>query len=249
MSTPSLVMLHGWGVNGAVFSSLTPFLDGIALSVVDLPGFGDAAAEPGHDHIDSLAQAVAERVPEDAIWLGWSLGGLVATQAALKGYGRPRGLVTVASSPAFVADANWPGIKPMVLKQFAGALQGDIQQVIDRFLAIQAMGAPSAKADIKLLREQVAERPLPNIDALAGGLQILADTDLRGELANITLPFLRLYGRLDALVPAKQVPLVDKLAPQSQSLVVDHSSHAPFISHPQQTAASIRHFIEGLEKA
>lgn len=171
MSAPTLVMLHGWGVNGAVFSSLLPYLEGLDIRVVNLPGFGDAAAEPAHDHIDGLARALADKVPQDAVWLGWSLGGLAATQAAIKGYGRPRALITLASSPAFVADAHWPGIKPMVLKQFAGALDGDLQQVIDRFLAIQAMGAPSAKADIKVLREKVAQRALPSLAALAGGLK------------------------------------------------------------------------------
>lgn len=246
MSAPTLVMLHGWGVNGAVFSSLLPYLEGLDIRVVDLPGFGDAAAEPAHDHIDGLARALADKVPQDAVWLGWSLGGLAATQAAIKGYGRPRALITLASSPAFVADAHWPGIKPMVLKQFAGALDGDLQQVIDRFLAIQAMGAPSAKADIKVLREKVAQRALPSLAALAGGLKILDNTDLRPELASLGLPFLRLYGRLDALVPVKQAPLVDELAPASSSHVFEHASHAPFISHPQETAQVLRDFVATL---
>lgn len=247
MSAPTLVMLHGWGVNGAVFSSLLPHLEGLDIRVVDLPGFGDAANEPAHREIDGLARALADKVPEDAVWLGWSLGGLAATQAAIKGYGRPRGLITLASSPSFVAEEHWPGIKPLVLKQFAGALAGDLQQVIDRFLAIQAMGAPSAKADIKLLREKVAERPLPSLEALAGGLAILDNTDLRGELAALRLPFLRLYGRLDALVPVKQAELVDALAPSSRHQVFEHSSHAPFISHPEETAAAVRAFIGQFE--
>ncbi|WKE65873.1 pimeloyl-ACP methyl ester esterase BioH [Gallaecimonas kandeliae] len=246
MSAPTLVMLHGWGVNGAVFSSLLPHLQGLDLRVVDLPGFGDAAHEPAHDQIDALARAVAAKVPDGAVWLGWSLGGLVATQAALEGHGNPRALITLASSPAFLADSGWPGIKPLVLAQFADALDGDIGVVIDRFLAIQAMGAPSAKADIKALRQRVVERPLPSHAALAGGLKILEETDLRGRLEEVEQPFLRLYGRLDALVPGKQQPLVDALAPQSQSLVFEHASHAPFISHPQETAKAIRDFVTGL---
>jgi pimeloyl-[acyl-carrier protein] methyl ester esterase len=43
-----------------------------------------------------------------AIWLGWSLGGLVASQIALPHPERVQALVT-ASSPCFSAQEEWPG--------------------------------------------------------------------------------------------------------------------------------------------
>ena len=46
------------------------------------------------------------------------------------------------------------------------------------------------------------------------------------------MPFLRLYGRLDGLVPRKIVPLLDDLWPESESILFDKAAHAPFVSHP-----------------
>ena len=46
------------------------------------------------------------------------------------------------------------------------------------------------------------------------------------------MPFLRLYGYLDGLVPRKVVPMLDKLWPHSESYIFAKAAHAPFISHP-----------------
>lgn len=56
-----------------------------------------------------MAEAVLQQAPDKAIWLGWSLGGLVASQIALTHPERVQALVTVASSPCFSARDEWPG--------------------------------------------------------------------------------------------------------------------------------------------
>jgi pimeloyl-[acyl-carrier protein] methyl ester esterase len=53
---------------------------------------------------------------------------------------------------------------------------------------------------------------------LNGGLEILKTEDLREALSGL-IPFLRLYGRLDGLVPRKIVATLDARWPQSQSLI------------------------------
>lgn len=73
---------------------------------------------------------------------------------------------------------------------------------------------------------------MPSAEALNGGLEILRTVDLRQALVGLPMPFLRLYGRLDGLVPRKIVPLLDKLWPESESILFDKAAHAPFVSHP-----------------
>ncbi len=58
-----------------------------------------------------MAEAVLQQAPDKAIWLGWSLGGLVASQIVLTHPERVQALVTVASSPCFSARDEWPGDK------------------------------------------------------------------------------------------------------------------------------------------
>ena len=227
-----LVLLHGWGLNAGVWDCITPQLAShFTLHVVDLPGYGRSSGF-GALSLEEMAQQVLKKAPEQAIWLGWSLGGLVASQIALQHPQRVLALVTVASSPSFSAHDDWPGIKPEVLSGFQQQLSDDFQRTVERFLALQTMGTESARQDARALKSTVLSLPMPSIEALNGGLEILKTADLRQPLAALPMPFLRLYGRLDGLVPRKIVPLLDAMWEQSESIVFDKAAHAPFISHP-----------------
>lgn len=240
-----LVLLHGWGMNGAVWHGIAQQLAAhYRLHLVDLPGFGNSPLHEGSEYtLPWLAEQVATVLPEKCHLLGWSLGGLVASQLALTRPERLHSLITVASSPCFMAREDWPGIAPKVLAGFNQMLAGDFMQTIERFLAIQAMGSEHARNDIRQLRHWLAERPAPQLAALEAGLGLLADVDLRDELVGLDLPWLRIYGRLDSLVPKAAIPLLDERYPESRSLVLEKASHAPFISHPEPFITLLRQFI------
>ncbi|MFB0769148.1 pimeloyl-ACP methyl ester esterase BioH [Aeromonas salmonicida] len=242
---PDLVLLHGWGMNGAVWHGIAQQLAAhYRLHLVDLPGFGNSPLREGSDYnLPWLAEQIATVLPQKCHLLGWSLGGLVASQLALTQPERLHSLITVASSPCFMARDEWPGIAPKVLTGFNQMLAGDFRQTIERFLAIQAMGSEHARDDIRQLRHWLAERPAPQFAALEAGLGLLADVDLRDELLQLSLPWLRVYGRLDSLVPKASIALLDERYLASHSVVLEKASHAPFISHPQQFVEIVRHFV------
>ena len=234
-----LVLLHGWGLNAKVWDCITPQLAShFTLHLVDLPGYGRSGGF-GAMSLEEMAQRVLENAPERAIWLGWSLGGLVASQVALSHPDRVQALVTVASSPCFSAHDSWPGIKPDVLSGFQQQLSEDFQRTVERFLALQTMGTETARQDARALKKTVLALPMPDVEVLNGGLEILKTVDLREPLCAVEMPFLRLYGYLDGLVPRKVVPMLDALWPQSESLVFAKAAHAPFISHPAEFCAAL----------
>lgn len=227
-----LVLLHGWGLNAEVWHCISEELSShFTLHLVDLPGFGRSQGF-GAMTLAEMAECVLAQAPEKAIWLGWSLGGLVASQVALTHPERVQALVTVASSPCFSARDAWPGIKPDVLAGFQQQLSEDFQRTVERFLALQTMGTETARQDARALKKTVLALPMPPVEVLNGGLEILKTVDLRESLTSLTVPFLRLYGYLDGLVPRKVVPLLDALWPESESLIFAKAAHAPFISHP-----------------
>jgi pimeloyl-[acyl-carrier protein] methyl ester esterase len=227
------VLLHGWGLNAQVWDCITAELSShFTLHLVDLPGYGRSRGF-GAQTLAQMAQCVLAQAPEKAIWLGWSLGGLVASQVALQAPERVSALVTVASSPCFSARDAWPGIKPEVLAGFQHQLSEDFQRTVERFLALQTMGSDTARQDARLLKSAVLSLDMPSTEVLNGGLEILKTVDLREELQNLSLPFLRLYGHLDGLVPRKIVPLLDEMWPASESIIFPKAAHAPFVSHPQ----------------
>ena len=237
-----LLLIHGWGMNGAVWQQVLPLLaQHYRVHVVDLPGYGHSTHLPAAD-VDEMARMLLDQAPQQATWLGWSLGGLVATTAALQAPERVAQLVTVASSPRFAAEKTWRGIKPEVLDDFRTQLDDDFRATIERFMALQAMGSRTARQDIRQLKEAVLSRPEPKPAALALGLDMLAQIDLRPQLATISQPWLRLYGRLDGLVPAKVARELEKLVPQSKQHVFASASHAPFISHPDEFIDTLKAF-------
>lgn len=225
-----IVLIHGWGMNGAVWQqTVTELSKHYRVHVVDLPGFGHSH-QSSFINMDDLAQQVLASAPQHATWIGWSLGGLLATHIALNHPLRVTKLITVASSPKFAAERSWRGIQPNVLSAFTEQLVEDFQLTIERFMALQAIGSPSARQDVKQLKKAVLSRPTPNPDALLAGLKLLADIDYRAELERLTIPVLRLYGRLDGLVPIKVASDVERLMPHSDQYVFSDSSHAPFMT-------------------
>ena len=233
-----VVFLHGWGVNSAVFHPLQAALSEYRVHYVDLPGFGES--EANENDIKAWSDVLAQALPENAIWLGWSLGGLVATQIAISHPQSVKALITVASSPCFMAQEHqqWPGIAPKVLAQFSEQLKVNLAKTIERFLAIQAMGSDTAKADILAIKRLVLARSLPSQIVLDQGLTMLRDVDLRPKLHKITQPWLRVWGKCDNLVPNKIVELLPQ-ATSIQDVIHNKASHAPFISHPSEFLAEL----------
>ena len=241
-----LVLLHGWGLNSGVWEPVSHKLQTFCrVTMIDLPGFGRNAENMPDDYLlDEVVDLVNEAIPDDAVLLGWSLGGLVAQRLALRYPQKVSKLVLVASSPKFQAESDWPGIKPQVLQVFEQQLERDFSKTLDRFLAIQAMGSPSSKHDIKTIRHHVQQFPIPDERALRAGLKLLAEVDLRTFISESTIPTLRMYGRLDSLVPHKAVINIQQLDPNSECYTFAHASHAPFISHTEEFLTRLTSFIE-----
>lgn len=229
---PTLVLLHGWGMNQGVWRSVvSQFEHKVQLLTPDLPGFGLHQQYPVPYQLDAIVELLAVQIPDNSYLCGWSLGGLLATAIAKRFPHKVRQLGLVAASPCFVACAQWPGMAEQVLQQFAQALSNNLTQTIERFLAIQAMGSSSAREDIKMLRQAIMAYPAAQPEAVVGALQLLK-LDLRAEFSALTQPVSGIFGRLDALVPADVVKPLQLLNRNARLTVVEHASHAPFISHP-----------------
>src|SRR6185312_877253 len=157
-----LVLLHGWAMHGGVLAPLVDALaDRCTMHVVDLPGHGwsrdcGLPLEPS-----ACAAAIAQATPP-ALWLGWSLGGLIALTAALEQPQQVRGLAMLCATPRFVRDDSWPwGSDATLVHQLALDLETDYHATIDRFLALEAMGSADPRAELRRLREIAFARGEP----------------------------------------------------------------------------------------
>ena len=246
-SGPALALIHGWAMHGGLFAPLVERLaDDYTLYLIDLPGHGYARDDDTPLDPAPLAAELVARVP-DAVWLGWSLGGQFALRAALDHPRRVRGLVMIASSPRFVTGEDWPhGVSPSLFRDFGEALQRDFRGTLEGFLALEALGSPSAQDELRKLRSQAFERGEPAEHALQEGLRLLDTIDVRAELPRLAVPSLWISGRRDRLVPAGAMPAAAALAPGGRSVVLDRAGHAPFLSAAEQVAQLVDEFAAAL---
>jgi pimeloyl-[acyl-carrier protein] methyl ester esterase len=230
-----LVFLHGWGVNSGVWQPLIEILkDDFCITTIDLPGYGlNYQQFPTPYDLQNIANTVAEYLPPDCILIGWSLGGLVAQKIAATYPEKLKQLVLICSSPKFSKSVDWPGIEPKVLHFFSQQLDLDSSKTLERFLAIQAMGSVNARQDVKIIKQAVQQYSLPSPVALAAGLDMLKNIDLREQFETLSIPCQVFLGRLDTLVPGNIASVMQQLNPKVIIDVISDASHAPFISNTE----------------
>jgi pimeloyl-[acyl-carrier protein] methyl ester esterase len=242
---PDLVLVHGWAMHGGIFAPLSEILQRhFTLHVVDLPGTGFSRDETIDADLSRVANALLDEVPR-AVWIGWSLGGLVALTAALQRPDRVRGVVEMASSPRFLIDADWPGVSAKTFEQFEAGLRDDYRVVVERFLALEVLGSPDPQTELRELRAHVFERGEPSLDALTTGMRWLEAADVRAQLPQLAMPSLWIAGRRDRLVPPEAMRRAANLAAHGRFVEVP-SGHAPFIGHAPTVARAVIEFVAAL---
>lgn len=247
-SATPLVLLHGWGMHSQVWDCIMPaLLSHRAVMVIDLPGMGRSPLPGGDYTLDFLVEQVAKVAPPQAVWLGWSMGGMVAARLAQRFPARVEALITVATNPRFVADASWPhAVPPAVLTQFRALFAEDWQGTLIRFLALQCKDSATMKDDIRSLKDMVFHHGLPATKALRCGLEILQDADLREAFQQLTVPVLHVLGANDNLIPVQVQHDLQSLQPHARIAVIDQVAHLPFLSAPDTFVTTVLDFIRDL---
>jgi pimeloyl-[acyl-carrier protein] methyl ester esterase len=240
-----LVMIHGWAMHGGIFAPLIEALtEHCTMYVVDLPGHGYSRHCGLPLDPSTCARAIAEATPP-AAWLGWSLGGLVALSAALDVPQHVRGLAMLCATPRFVVAEDWPyGRDASLVQQLAIDLETDYHATIERFLALEVMGSPDPRGDLRRLRAEVFSRGEPDMRVLQEGIRILDQTDLRAGLPQLnTRQSWWSAGRLDRLVHPNAMQASAAMC-DGVCHVIAHAGHAPFLSHPDAVAQTLLPWLE-----
>jgi len=240
---PALVLLHGWGVNSAIWQTIVaPLSEHFTLYLVDLPGFGNSDPLETYS-LQSICAAILKVVPEPAVWCGWSLGGVIATYGAINYPQQVSKLIQVSSSVKFVADEQWIGVDASVFNNFLQGLETNPQKTLTRFIALQAMGCDSARQDSNTLKKLLTGTAPAQQEALIAGLKLLAESDLRTSFSTIRQPCLSLFGQFDSLVPLQALQDMKALLPHMELQLFEKSSHAPFVSESELFCKQVINFI------
>jgi pimeloyl-[acyl-carrier protein] methyl ester esterase len=267
-----LVMLHGWGMHGGIWSDTVEELaSDFQVHNVDLPGHGQStlpspasgrgvggegsvgqplslalslSRERGLDWLDNIVDELSSSFSEPINLCGWSLGGIIALRWAAREPEKVQRLILVSSTPCFATRADWAfGMPQETLAQFASDLEKNHAATLRRFLALQVRGSEGERELLATLREKLFSRGEPHLEALRGGLAILRDADLRSALPQIKQPTLVIAGERDKLTPPEASHYLAQSLPHARAVVINGAAHAPFLSHTEIFIEHVKSFL------
>jgi len=242
-SGQSIVLLHGWGFHGGLWNTLAQRLCGdFRVLRPDLPGHGRSGLLEDGDRLDNVVDALSRRINGPAIWVGWSLGALIAMRMAIRHPEQVSGLVSIAGTPSFVTRRRWHhGIRRELLERFGDELTHDWQMTLRRFLALQGRGCD--KSLLRQVRAMTMAR-MPSPQGLRAALELLRISDLRYSVQDIDCPVLAINGADDHLVPLAGTKVWTRPLRDARMLVFKDAAHAPFLSHPREVEQALRGFAD-----
>jgi pimeloyl-ACP methyl ester esterase len=186
-------------------------------------------------HFEDSARGLLTALPAGVTLCGWSLGALLALQAALLAPNRIARLLLVGATPRFTQRSDWAhGQPPALLDTFQAALAEHPQSTLQRFIALLNQGDRQARAIGRALLSRLPENKLPDGAALRDGLDFLREIDLRQHIPSLQTPTLLIHGERDPLMPLAAARWLAEYLPQSRLEIFTEAAHAPFLNDTQR---------------
>jgi pimeloyl-ACP methyl ester carboxylesterase len=250
-----LVLVHGLGGIIENWCALAPALsERHRVLVPDLPGHGRSALLPEARSIDPLSDAAlgvadAEGI-RDAVWIGHSLGGVVALRAAVLRPDVVRGVVLAAAAGIGSASRTARVTLTVLGAARPGRLIAPFRHAwahsrIGRRVAFGWWGA----ADPDALEPGVAEAfllgPSLHTDTRQAARALLV-SDPRAELDRVSCPCLCLWGASDNWVgPEDGMEYARRLGAPLRTIA--GCGHLLIGERPDACLAAIEEFVESLD--
>jgi pimeloyl-[acyl-carrier protein] methyl ester esterase len=242
-------MLPGWTMHSGIWGGVVDALaTEFRVNLVDLPGHGlNRHIELSRD-LSSVAALILSEVPP-ATWIGWSLGGLIAMQAALAQPQKVKKLVLVAATPSFSRRPGWEyGVGAVAQQAFTDGLENDFEETVNQF-RLQTFGANYLRESLRRLGGTDFTQQLPANATMQAGLHLLYSNNLLPELPGCKTPTLFLGGSRDRTIRPDSYEQAAALMPDASACIIPGAGHALFISHEDRFLEVIRGFLRGEQAA
>lgn len=241
---PRLLLISGWAHDASAMEDLGHFLENTAdvssVSTGDLWG-----ANPATGPLSSYAQNLVRMIESKAgrpFVAAWSLGGMIALEAACARPDLFAGLILISSTPKFCAGEGWAaGAQPSALRAMIQGFKRDAQNTLRTFFKNTAL--PSGE-NSSAIQARIARAGAMNPLELSAGLEYLYETDLRNKASRVNIPALILHGRQDAIVPAEAGIALKNILPVSGIRVHDNYGHGLPWQNSRAIAEDMMGFLE-----
>ena len=249
---PAIVFLHGWSLGKEAFSLQARELsDRYRVIAPDMRGHGDSSPFGKDDDIGTLARDLEQLLVEldlsNTILVGWSMGALVAWEAAQgPEHGRIGGIVTIDMVPKVLNGGGWMyGLR-------AGThlydIDIDLRKMRGDWRAFTRAYVPKVfardKADerddlITSMIEQVRDN---DVDSMMSLWIALVEADYIEAVQQLDIPTLITYGRHSQIYTGAAAQWMDEHIPNSRRIEFGDSGHAPHLEEPDRFNKGARRF-------
>ena len=244
----TVALLHGVGGGRSIWSDAVSGTarrladEGCTVIALDLPGYGDSPL-PSTLTIAGMAEAARDTLRAlgllPAVWLGHSMGGMVALELAALDPAAVKGLVLACTSPAFgKADGDWQ--QGFLRERLAPLDAGQGMPALAPRL-VAGMVAASAPADAAGRAASVMAR-VPEATYRAA-LQALMGFDRRAALAHITVPVLSLAAAEDRNAPPDVMQRMALKIPGTEHICLPDAGHLANVERPEAFHAAVAAFL------
>lgn len=248
-----LVMLHGFGCDSRVFSSIAGHLSkDLDVMMVDIPGHGQTKGEFGDFSFcaHTILHALDSYIGEPYSLIGWSMGGQIALEMfKQKSFHKCKdehcahnpitSLILISTTPRFVEGDDFPvGMNKAVFSKFKKGIKDDTQKTMDGFYDLIFSKSEYASKYVQDLKPL-----LPSPQTLIDCMESFERFDYRKLLPSITVPTLLITGDCDKIVDPKCSMYMSQEIKNSTLRVYNGAGHAPFLTNEEAVIEDVRRVI------
>jgi pimeloyl-ACP methyl ester carboxylesterase len=246
---PALLLIHGFGNSLQSFRELAPRLaDCCHVIAIDLPGYGLSSKPVDYDYRNGPQAAVMLRAARalglaDVVYVGHSLGGAIALQAAVQDP-QARGLVLlnpgiVTTGVPKIVQVTLPPLPRMSARMFASReFRADFlrKSYVDPAIVTEAV-----VDDVMLAARSEGY--------MAGMTSLMQQYEEGAEIAlaaQVRVPVLIPWGNQDRNKPAGEADALQRLLPGSKLVRFDGAGHYVHEEQPDGVATAIETWLATL---
>ncbi len=248
-----VILLHGWCMSSAVWKYQygVPELP-CRLLAPDLRGHGRSRGCSGDVDFNHCAADLVDLCEQldltGVVLVGWSMGAQVVLQAYGALEKRLAGLVLVSATPRFTAAADFSfGLLNSEAQGMKLKVQRHLQRALSGFhTRLFAEGELEAQSPVGEIAALLTGIPLPEMEAVLGGLDSLIAADMRCLLGDITVPVLIIHGDKDRICLPDASAFLNEKIHNSIRLTFAATGHVPFMTQHQQFNRELDGFIRSV---
>lgn len=235
---PPVVFANALGTDFRMWDRLIPLLpQGLRLIRYDQRGHGLSACPPGPYAMGALVRD-AERLLDalkvgDCVFVGLSVGGLIAQGLAVKRPALVRAMVLSNTAAKIGTAETWAD---RIASVRAGGIEAIAEATMERWFARPFR----ATAEMRGWRAMLTRQP---VEGYCGVAAAIAGADFLTPTSGLTLPTLALAGSEDGSTPPDLVRETADLVKGSRFRLIRGAGHLPPVEKPAEYAAVLTEFL------